>query len=56
MKAAYYADLVNVTEGNALRNASDLLDHALKMVKQFDGPGDELTAGRTRIGRIVRFM
>lgn len=55
MKAAYYADLVSVTEGNASRAASDMLDHALKMVKQYSGPGDELTSGRTRVGRIVRF-
>lgn len=55
MKAAYYTDLVTVTEGNASRQASDLLDHAIKMVKQFSGPGTELTAGRTRVGRIVRF-
>lgn len=56
MKAAYYADLVNVTEGNSLRNASDLLDHALKMAKQFSGPGTVLTAGRSRVGRIFRVM
>lgn len=55
MKAAYYADLVSVTEGNASRAASDMLDHALKMVKQFSGAGDDLTAGRARVGRIVRF-
>lgn len=54
IKAAYYADLCNVTEGNALREASDLLDHALKMVSQFDGPGTSRTAGRTRVGRIIR--
>lgn len=55
MKAAYYADLASVTEGNSNRATSDLLDHALKMVKQYSGPGDELTSGRTRVGRIVRF-
>jgi hypothetical protein len=54
LKAAYYADLVNVTEGNALRDMSDLLDHALAMAKQFSGPGSEVTAGRARVGRIVR--
>jgi hypothetical protein len=54
IKAAYYADLCNITEGNALRDASDLMDHALAMVKQFSGSGTSLTAGRTRVGRIVR--
>lgn len=55
MKAANYANLITVSEGNALRQMSDLLDHAMKMVKMYDGSGTILTAGRTRIGRIRRF-
>lgn len=54
MKAAYYAELITVSEGNALRQMSDLHKHALDMVKQFSGSGTSLTAGRTRIGRIRR--
>lgn len=56
MKAAYYAELITVSEGNALRQMSDLHKHALDMVKQFSGPGSNLTAGRTRIGRIRRLI
>lgn len=53
-KAAMYANLVNVTEGNASRQMSDLHKHALDMVKAFSTSSSSLTAGRTRIGRIVR--
>lgn len=53
-KAAYYADLVTVSEGNAIRQMSDAYDHAIKMVKQFGDSGSLLTSGRTRIGRIRR--
>jgi hypothetical protein len=56
LKAAYYADLVTVTEGNALRQMSDLHKHALDMVKQYGGAGSILTAGRTRVGRIRRLF
>lgn len=56
-KAAIFANLVNVTEGNASRNMSDLHKHALDMMKayQSSGPGSTLTQGRTRIGRIRRY-
>lgn len=54
MKAARYASLVDVTEGNASRAMSDLHDHALKMVKQFQSSRTGPTEGRTRIGRIRR--
>jgi hypothetical protein len=53
-KAAYYADLVTVSEGNAIRQMSDAYDHAVKMAKLFGDAGSVLTAGRTRIGRIRR--
>ena len=54
MKAAHYADLITVTEGNAMRQMSDLYTHAMGMVKHFGAAGPELTSGRTRIGKIVR--
>ncbi len=54
-KAAIYADLVNVTEGNASRAMSDLHKHALDMVKAYSVTSGSLTQGRTRIGRIRRF-
>lgn len=50
MKAASYADFVNVTEGNASRAMSDLHGHALAMVKHFQS--SNTVTGRTRIGRI----
>jgi hypothetical protein len=53
-KAAKYADLVNVTEGNASRAMSDLHKHALDMMSAYAKSSSTLTQGRTRIGRIVR--
>lgn len=53
-KAAIYADLVNVTEGNAARDMSDLHKHALDMVKAYSVTSSTLTQGRTRIGKIIR--
>lgn len=53
-KAAYYADLVDVTEGNASRSMSDLHDHALAMMKIYASSRGGPTEGRTRIGHIVR--
>lgn len=53
-KAAEYASLVDVTEGNASRLNSTLHSHALDMVKMFTSAGSQLTSGRTRVGRIVR--
>jgi hypothetical protein len=54
IKAAYYANLVDVTEGNASRAMSDLQDHALQMMKTYERSRGGPTEGRTRIGRIVR--
>lgn len=54
MKAARYAELVDVTEGNASRAMSDLHSQALAMVKQFQKSSTGPTEGRTRIGRIRR--
>lgn len=50
MKAAHYAGLVNITEGNASRNMSDLHKHALDMIQHFQK--SNTVTGRTRIGRI----
>lgn len=53
-KAAIYADLITVNEGNALRQMSDLHNHALAMAKLYASQGSAATAGRTTIGRIRR--
>lgn len=53
-KAGQLANLVDVTEGNAARKMSDLLDNADKMVKYYQRSSGGPTEGRTRIGRIVR--
>lgn len=53
-KAAKFANLVDVTEGNASRAMSDLHTHALDMVKLYARSTAGPTEGRTRIGRIVR--
>ena len=54
LKAAHYAGLVDITEGNASRKMSQLHAQALTMVKTFSGSRGGPTEGRTRIGRIVR--
>lgn len=53
-KAAKYAALVDVTEGNASRAMSDLQGHALDMVAHFEKSRSGPTEGRTRIGSIRR--
>lgn len=53
MKAAIYADLITINEGNAMRQMSDLHAHALAMVKQYSGIGSDVR-GRARVGRIRR--
>lgn len=53
-KAAQYSALVNVTEGNASRAMSDLLSHAMQMIKLFEQSRTGATEGRTTIGRIRR--
>lgn len=54
IKAAMYANLVNVTEGNASRQMSDLHKHALLMVDRLSKSSSSLTQGRARIGVIRR--
>lgn len=53
-KAAKYAGLVNVTEGNASRNMSDMQEHALTMLAHFEKSTAGPTEGRTRVGTIRR--
>ena len=53
-KAAQLANLVDVTDGNASRNLSDLLENADKMIRYYQRSSAGPTEGRTRIGRIVR--
>lgn len=53
-KAAKYAALVDVTEGNAARAMSDLQDHAIQMIKHFEASRSGPVEGRTTIGRIRR--
>lgn len=53
-KAAEYANLVNVTDGAASREFSDLLSNAMEMVKLYAKSASGPTEGRARVGRIVR--
>ena len=54
LKAAHYADLIDITEGNASRKMSQLHTPALNMVKMYASSRAGSTEGRTRIGRVVR--
>lgn len=59
IKAAHYADLVDVTEGNSSRAMSDLHKNALAMVKYYTGddptPADGVGGrGHVVIGDIAR--
>lgn len=54
LKAAHFANLVDVVDGNAARSMSDLYDHADKMIKVYQRASAGPTEGRARIGRIVR--
>ena len=54
VKAAHFANLVNVTDGAASREMSDLLDNALAMIKLYSGLAQGPTYGRSRVGKIVR--
>jgi hypothetical protein len=54
LKAANYAELITITEGNAMRQMSDLHKHALDMIKHFETASSTLVMGRTRVGRIRR--
>lgn len=53
-KAANYANLVDVTDGNAARAMSDLMSNADKMVRLYQRSSSGATEGRTRVGRIRR--
>lgn len=53
-KAAKYADLVDVSEGNAARAMSDLHGHAMTMAKYYEKSRPGSTEGRTRVGRVRR--
>lgn len=53
-KAAKYASMVDVTEGNSSRAMSDLQEHAMGMIRHFEGSTTGPTEGRTRIGTIRR--
>lgn len=52
--AGKFAELVDITEGNASRKMSQLHQHALDMVKLYSSSRGGPTEGRTRIGRIIR--
>lgn len=53
-KAAHYSGLVNVTDGAASREFSDLLKNSLDMIKMYQGLAKGPAFGRTRVGKIVR--
>lgn len=53
-KAANYAALVNVNEGNAAREMSDLHRQALRMADRYVGYVETPSRGRARMGNIVR--
>jgi hypothetical protein len=53
-KMAYFSNLVNVTDGAAAREMSDLFIHAQAMVKLYTGLAAGPTAGRSRVGKIIR--
>ena len=53
-KAAHFSNLVDVTDGNSTRAMSDLMSHAMDMVKMYTRSAGGPTEGRTRIGRIRR--
>lgn len=54
VKMAHFANLVNVTDGAASREMSDLFEHAQEMVKVYNKLALGPAAGRTRVGKIVR--
>lgn len=53
-KAANYAKMVNVNEGNAARELGELHRQALRMAERFIGYVTTPSRGRARIGRISR--
>ncbi len=53
-KKAHFANLVNVTDGAASREMSDLLKNADNMIVMYRRTSVGVTAGRSRVGKIVR--
>lgn len=53
-KAANYSNMVNVNEGNAAREMSDLHRQALRMMAIYVGYVETPSRGRARMGNIVR--
>jgi len=53
-KAANYANLVNVNEGNAARELSDLHRQALRQVDRYVAYVETPGRGRARMGNITR--
>lgn len=53
-KLAHWAGLVNVVDGAAARNFSDLMDHALIMINRYTKLAAGPAQGRSRVGRIRR--
>jgi hypothetical protein len=53
-KAANYSNLVNVNEGNAARELSDLHRQALRMMDRFVAYVETPGRGRARMGNITR--
>lgn len=54
IKAAHFANLVDVTDGASTRSMGDLHKQALDMVKLYSRASAGATEGRARVGRIVR--
>ena len=54
VKAAHYSTLVNVSESGSTRNLGDLYKNAMAMQSYYSVAGIQVSAGRTRIGKIVR--
>jgi hypothetical protein len=53
-KAGKLAELSDVIEGNSTRKLSDLHEHALAQVKMYRDSLQGISAGRVRVGKIVR--
>lgn len=53
-KAANYANLVNVNEGNAARELGELHKQALRMADRYVGYVPTPSRGRARMGNIAR--
>lgn len=53
-KMAHWAGLVNVTDGAASRNFSDLMAHAETMINMYTKLSRGAAQGRSRVGRIER--